>query len=57
MHEIGFRAMIEEIKTGITQIRAERDKMIRNLSIIGIIQTAIIFLQWVVIYIMIPAVR
>ena len=38
-------------------IRDRRDKMIRNLSIIGIIQTAIIFLQWVVIYIMIPAVR
>ena len=57
MHEIGFRAMIEEIKTGITQIRAERDKMIRNLSIIGAIQMTIIFLQWVVIYIMIPAVR
>ena len=38
-------------------IRKRRDKMIRNLSIIGIIQTAIIFLQWVVIYIMIPAVR
>lgn len=57
MHEIGFRAMIEEIKTGITQIRDERDKMIRNLSIIGAIQMTIIFLQWVVIYIMIPAVR
>ena len=38
-------------------IRDRRDKIIRNLSIIGTIQTAIIFLQWVVIYIMIPAVR
>ena len=57
MHEIGFRAMVEKIKTSITQIRAERDKMIRNLSIIGAIQMTIIFLQWVVIYIMIPAVR
>ena len=57
MHEIGFRAMIEEIKTGITQIWTVRDKMIRNLSIIGAIQMTIIFLQWVVIYIMIPAVR
>lgn len=38
-------------------IRDGRDKMIRNLSIIGAIQMMIIFLQWVVIYIMIPAVR
>ena len=38
-------------------IRDGRDKMIRNLSIIGAIQMTIIFLQWVVIYIMIPAVR
>ena len=47
----------EMVREDPRPIRDRRDKIIRNLSIIGTIQTAIIFLQWVVIYIMIPAVR